>query len=90
MQAECGIVVGDEVAHVVAGEDGAEVHPKSEELHHAAIDDLVSFSRVDAVKTGPTFEGAYRAQEQGHSHRQYQVKHGGACGQQLQTVVFQK
>ena len=33
---------------MVAGEDGAEVHPESEELHDAAIDNLVGFSRVDA------------------------------------------
>ena len=89
MQAERGVVVGDEVAHVVAGEDGAEVHPESEKLHDAAIDNLVGFSRVTAVEIDPTFEGAYRAQEQRHGHCQNQVKHCGADGQHLQTVVFQ-
>ena len=89
VQAECGVVVGDEVAHVVAGEDGAEVHPESEELRDAAIDNLVGFSRVNTVEIDLTFEGAYRVQEQRHTHRQHQVKHGGADGQHLQTVVFQ-
>ena len=80
MQAECGVVVGDEVAHVVAGENGAEVHPESEELHDAAINNLVGFSRVDAIKINMSFNGPYRAQEQRHAHRQYQVKHCGAYG----------
>ena len=48
VQAKGGVVIGNKVAHVVAGEDSREVHPEAEKLHHAAVNNTVSALGVGA------------------------------------------
>ena len=90
MQAKGRVVVGNEAAHVVAGEDGAEVDPESEELHHAAIDDLCSLLGVGAEANLPMDAPARGRHEEGKANRQEQVHHDRGNRQHLQAVVLEQ